>query len=187
LGSKEWDVEKEFIFKDGGIIIAAHPDLIHKKTGVIGEIKTSTKMIKQPCPNNINQLKSYITILSALGYNVPYGKLLYIVLSANPEEYFVEFTVIVSEQEKKVILEKLIGDAAELEYGIDSRNAALVKHSMMDRNFYGYGGVNYLCQSCPFIKTCLRFQKENQEIDDGEELYYQLLFGEKKTPTAGGC
>jgi hypothetical protein len=50
LGSEEWDVEKEFIFKDGGINIIAHPDLIHKKTGVIGEIKTSTKMIKQPYP-----------------------------------------------------------------------------------------------------------------------------------------
>jgi hypothetical protein len=117
--------------------------------------------------------------LSALGHKIPYGKLLYIVLSANPEEYFVEFTVTVSEADKKAILEQLIGDAAMLQYGIDSRNAALVKHSMMDRNFFGYGGINYLCQSCPFVKTCLSFQKESQEIDDAEELYYQLLFNKK--------
>ena len=110
---------------------------------------------------------------------MPYGKILYIVLTPDNEEYFVEFLVEVSEDERKQILEKIIGETAELQYGIDSRNAGLVQHSMRDGNFFGRGGINYLCKSCPFVNCCLKFQRESDDINTNEESYYRLLFTRK--------
>jgi CRISPR/Cas system-associated exonuclease Cas4 (RecB family) len=181
---EDWNCEKEFIFKDGGLSIVAHPDAVYNGPngkGVILEIKTTTKSVQKPNPNHIAQISAYISILSALGYQVPYGKLLYILLTPDNEEYLVEFLVEVSEDERKQILEKIIGEAAELQYGIDSRNPSLVQHSMRDRNYYGRGGISYLCRSCPYLSKCLTMQKESGEIDEGEELYYQMLYQPKTT------
>ena len=63
---------------------------------------------------------------------MPYGKLLYLVLGST------EYLVTVTEEEKNEILETLRGDAAELEYAIDSGEASLVEGVFNDPNYLNY-------------------------------------------------
>jgi hypothetical protein len=69
LLGEDWQCEKEFVFKDGGISIISHPDAVYNGSDsrdVTLEIKTTTRTVKSPFSNHVAQIKSYIAILSAL-------------------------------------------------------------------------------------------------------------------------
>lgn len=60
LDPNEWECEKELVYQNGRIEIVCHPDMIHKKSGVIIEIKSTIRTPMQPYSNHLRQLKSYM-------------------------------------------------------------------------------------------------------------------------------
>ena len=46
----------------------AHPDMIHKESGAVVELKTtnSTKVMKEPYSSHLKQLKTYMNILKVV-------------------------------------------------------------------------------------------------------------------------
>jgi hypothetical protein len=108
---------------------------MYHKSGIIVEVKTTPRIPRQAYPNHLRQVKSCMAIAMALGYKIRYAKLLYLVIGSSADP---EYLVTVTEEEKNEILEKLIGDAAELQYAIDSRDTSLVEGVFNDKNYENY-------------------------------------------------
>ena len=93
---------------------------------------------------------------------------MFLTVPTNLDEVFYEYLITISDEEKKEIRDKILSDAAELQYGIDSRNPAVVGHSATDKTYHNYQGDNFLCKECPFFERCLEFRKDSKEISHAE-------------------
>lgn len=154
----EFSCEEEIIWSD----IISHPDAIWKPGGIptpIIEIKTTNSVgVSRKCyDSHIRQLKAYLSIVEG----VSYGKIFYMYLGTNLDKVFYEYLITVTEEEKKAIREKLLSDSAELQYGIDCRNAALVGHAATDKTYLDYQGKNFLCRECLFFDACTRARRDS--------------------------
>lgn len=86
LGSDEFEAEKEILWTSpSNVKVIAHPDLIHRPTGTVIELKTSTSIFRSPFESHLRQLRTYCALI---GSNQ--GVLLYIVLGKEgyEGEYF---------------------------------------------------------------------------------------------------
>jgi hypothetical protein len=66
--------------------------------------------------------------------------------------------------ERQKILEKLEADAAELQYGIDSRNPGLVGHIAKDKMYHNSRNENWMCKDCLFKNRCLMMRHDSGEF-----------------------
>jgi hypothetical protein len=170
----EFECEKEVVWTSSkGIAVIAHPNAIHKDTGVVVEFKTteSIHVTKEPYVHHIKQLKNYMAIK-----NTSYGKLLYVILGSTREvkDYFPEYLVTFEPGEREKVLQDLEADAAELRYGIDSRNPGLVGHIAKDKMYFNSRNENRLCKDCPFRNRCIKYRRDSGEFKNRIE---ELLAG----------
>jgi hypothetical protein len=159
LGTEEYDHEKPITWTSKkGVRIHATPDVVHKASGVIFELKTTsaTRVMKQAYSNHIEQLKIYLALL-----NAPYGKLFYIVLgSGTDDSYFKEYLVELKPGERQKILAKLERDAEEFQRGIREKNPAHVSHMADKLEYLNSLGENWICKSCKHQSRCLEMRVE---------------------------
>jgi CRISPR/Cas system-associated exonuclease Cas4 (RecB family) len=154
----DYDCEREIIQND----IIYHPDVIYKPDNAVIEIKTARTetVIKEPKATHVKQLKFYMGIL-----NAPYGILQYIILNKFEGGMFPSHLITFKdERERQEILARLEADAAELQYGIDTKDPSVVGHIATDWDYMikfkdkngemRTNGVNWLCKSCEFKREC---------------------------------
>ena len=148
----DFDCEREIIWN--GIIF--HPDIIHKQDNVVIEIKTARtdSVIKEPKESHLRQLKYYMSVL-----NSPYGILQYIILNKYEQMFPSHIITFKDEREKNEILTRLEADAAELQYGIDSKDPSKVGHIATSWDYMikingKSTGRNWMCSGCDFRKEC---------------------------------
>lgn len=94
-------------------------DAVHRPTNTCVEFKTSesTKVVKEPYSYHIKQLLMYQSIL-----NSKRGVLLYLILGASHRvsNHFPEYQIVMTEEDRKRILQKIEEDATQLQYAIDN-------------------------------------------------------------------
>jgi hypothetical protein len=66
---------------------------------------------------------------------------------------------------REKILSDLESDAAELQYGIDSRNPEVVSHIALDKSYYNKLNFNWLCAECPFYYKCIEMRARERGSD----------------------
>ncbi len=164
LGKEEFEIEKEIVYTcKNGLKIIAHPDLIYKKDGAVIEIKTteSTSCQTKYYKHHADQAKAYVAMLGAR-----YAVLLYIILGYTKEagtNYFPEYILKVSEDERRKILEKLERDATELQRGLDERDPSLVRHVAYDKEYMNRLGRNWVCENCDYSSLCSALRAKERE------------------------
>lgn len=162
-----FDCEREII--QNGIIY--HPDVIHRADNAVIEIKTARTdaVIKEPKATHIKQLKFYMAVL-----NSPYGILQYVILNKYEDMFPSHLVTFKDERERQEILARLEADAAELQYGIETKNPAVVGHIATDWDYMikfkdkngetRSKGTNWLCKSCEFRTKCDTMRAESGEF-----------------------
>jgi hypothetical protein len=69
----------------------------------------------------------------------------------------------------------LEADAAELQYGIDCKNPALVGHIARDKMYLNNNNENWLCVGCAYREPCVTMRREAGEFKNRvEELLTRL-------------
>lgn len=165
LGKEEFEIEKEIVYTcKNGLKIIAHPDLIYKKDGAVVEIKTTESMTCQTkyYKHHADQAKIYLAMLGA-----PYSVLLYVILGYTKEagtNYFPEYILTCSTNERREILEKLELDATELQKGLDERDPSKVRHIAYEREYMNKVGQNWVCNNCDFFNLCSTMRAKERDI-----------------------
>jgi CRISPR/Cas system-associated exonuclease Cas4 (RecB family) len=159
LGTDEYDHECSIAWTSKtGIIVKATPDIVHKKSGIIIEMKTtsSVKVLREPYDSHLTQLKIYMAITGA-----PVGKLFYILLGTTTgDNHFKEYLVTFKPGERQRILKRLEKGAEELHRGVTRKNPALVEHVADDPSYFNSLGYNWMCKSCKYQSSCLEMRVE---------------------------
>ena len=70
--------------------------------------------------SHLKQLKAYLSIL-----NLSFGKLFYMYLGTNLDKVFYEYTVTMTEDERKEMHDELIASASELRLGIALKDPSM--------------------------------------------------------------
>ena len=92
-----------------------------------------------------------------------------------PSTTLPEYLIKLEPGEREQILEK--GDAAELQYGIDIRDASKVPHEAENPNYYKKAGKNLLCGSCPYERRCMEFRANEYERDKASTAIAKTIIG----------
>jgi len=164
LGSDEFEAEKELLWTSSNVKVIAHPDLIHRPTGTVIELKTSTSMsiFRSPFESHLRQLRTYCALIGS-----SQGVLLYILLGKEGYEgeyYFKEYHVKISSNERCLILDKLDKDAVEIQRGF-KLGPSRVRHIFDDKEYLNkWTGKNWMCEGyCPYKEKCaIMREKESQ-------------------------
>jgi len=122
--------------------IKAHPDAIWKPNGVptcVIEIKTtnSAGVSRKPYLSHLKQFKSYLSIL-----DLSFGKLFYMYLGTNLDKVFYEYTITMTEGERKENQDELIASASGLRLGIALKDPSIVGHVANDKSYLNFRGQN---------------------------------------------
>jgi hypothetical protein len=166
LGSEEFEVERQILWRGpSGATVIAHPDLIHKPTGTVIEMKTSTSLsiFKSPYESHLRQLKTYCALIGS-----SQGILFYIILGkeGGPDgEFFKEYHVRISPREQSLILDKLDKDVLELQRGF-KLGPASVRHIYNDIEYINkFTKKNWLCDGgyCPYADKCAVMREREKE------------------------
>jgi hypothetical protein len=159
LGTDEYYHERPITFTTKtGVTVKATPDIIHKATGTIIEMKTtlSVRVMREPYSSHLTQLKIYMSILG-----VPIGMLFYVLLGTTTgDNHFKQYSVTLTQKERQKILNKLEKDAEEFQHGMDAKNPALVSHIADDSQYVTSLGYNWMCKSCKHQSRCLKMRVE---------------------------
>jgi hypothetical protein len=156
LGNEEFESEKEIIWTSpSGVKLVAHPDMIHKLTNTIIEFKTSTALavMNVPYSSHLRQLKTHMALLSAHS-----GVLLYIQLSKEGDggQYFQEYHITISPNERQYILDRLDKQAQELQKGFQLSDPSKVRHIADDPDYINpWTKTNWMCSGyCQYKEKC---------------------------------
>jgi hypothetical protein len=163
----EFDCEKEITHTTpNGITIVGHCDAVHRatKTGIEFKTTESTKVAHEPYSYHLRQLMMYLAIL---GYSK--GILLYLIVGSTHKisDYFPEYHLTMTENERHNMLQRIQKDATELQKGLDNKDPDLVGHVLENFNYINRGGNNWYCESCPYKKMCAGY-KEPWELPEVE-------------------
>jgi hypothetical protein len=148
------------------------------------EFKTteSVKVAHEPYSYHLRQLMMYLSIL---GYSK--GVLIYLIVGSTHKvsNYFPEYHITMTEDERHNMLERIQKDATELQYGIDNRDPNLVGHVLGSSIYRNPDGRSWYCSSCPYKKFCSGY-KEFESEDDlqkmQESLFTELRSMKNKPP-----
>lgn len=152
---EEFEIEKEVsYFCKNNLKIIGHIDAFHKPTKTVVEFKTSNavtvKDVEGVYPYHLKQLQYYMALVGASR-----GILLYIIMgSSYLSDYFPEYHLTCSEEQRRFILRCIERDATELERGISSGQPNSVSHILDSPTYITKSKENWFCNSCLYKKFC---------------------------------
>ena len=157
LGSG-FEVEKKVTYiTPNGIKIIGHVDAYHTETRTVVEFKNteSVKVLKEPYSYHLSQLMMYISILGS-----ERGILQYLIIGASHrlKNYFPEYSIIMTSDQRHDILERIDEYATELKTALDNKDPNLAE-PVFDSLTYLNGSSNWYCESCPYKKSCLGYKE----------------------------
>ncbi|MGB8936912.1 MAG: PD-(D/E)XK nuclease family protein [Candidatus Nitrosopolaris sp.] len=161
----DFDCEKEIVYTTpNGVRIIGHCDAVHRATNTVIEFKTteSVKVGHEPYSYNLKQLMMYMAIL-----NSSRGVLLYLIVGSTHKisEYFPEYHLTMTEDERHNMLKRIQKDATELQNGINNKDPNLVGHILGSSIYRNPDGKSWYCSSCPYKKACNGYKEFESEDD----------------------
>jgi hypothetical protein len=124
-------------------------DIYDKKRNVPIEFKTvRSGHIDQPRSFQVEQLKYYMSML-----NASTGYMLYQCLMNFEKKPWRIFKVIMTEEERKEQLSKLVNETESLQAAKKMKDPSLARHIYYDKN------VSWLCKDCPYSKECEKMRQ----------------------------
>lgn len=133
--------------------IVGHVDLYDSRHNIPIECKSyRSKSIETPKPHHVEQLKSYMAILGSKK-----GIILYQLLLHFEDKPFVEFEVIMTDEEIKEKLQELTIAAALYKSAVETKSPMLLEGVMTDKT------MNWMCDSCPYKAKCKAQIQEKAE------------------------
>jgi hypothetical protein len=132
---EEFECEKEVNYTfSNNLQIIGHIDAFHKPTSTVIEFKTSNAVTVKDkegvYPYHLTQLQYYMALTGA-----SQGVLLYIIMgSSYLSDYFPQYHLTITENQRRYILERIERDVTELQMGIDNNLPNSVRHVLDDSN-----------------------------------------------------
>ena len=153
----KYEVEKEINYQvDDVLIIKAHIDLYDKENNIPIEAKTvrnsrlgtynkATRSWSEETPKsfNVEQLKMYMSLT-----NADIGYIIYQLLLDYDNFPFRIYEVKMTKEERKDMLDKMVGNAYHLQINIDERTPQNTKHIFNDKD------KNWKCAYCKYNQEC---------------------------------
>jgi hypothetical protein len=110
--------------------------------------------------------------LSILGYEN--GVLLYMVVGSNVKNYFPEYHLKMTQQDRQRMLEKIERSVDELQFAVDNHNPNLAKAVVDNVDYINKSGDHWFCNSCPYKHSCTAYQEANSNSNTDDELLCRL-------------
>lgn len=124
-------------------------DIYDKKKNIPIEFKTvRSGHIDQPRSFQVDQLKYYMSMLSAST-----GYMIYQCLMNFENKAWRVFKVIMTEEERKEQLSKLVREIKSLQAAKKAKDPSLARHVYHNKD------LNWLCKNCPYSKECDKMRR----------------------------
>jgi hypothetical protein len=133
-----WNEEREYI-------IQATPDIEDSLLKDVIDIKSMNKpeLLYGPDKSHIKKLAYYMTITDAKK-----GQLLYVLLTNKDENPFRAYDVVVSDEERARMKQRLIRETRDIEDSIELKDPTLTRHVRFDTRY------NWKCDYCSYKMEC---------------------------------
>lgn len=159
--------EKEKYVEHNGI--EGSIDVFDKKRNTPIEFKTlRSSNIDKPKSFQEEQLRYYTAMQDS-----PIGYMIYQCIMHFGNSPWKRFKVIMTEQQRKEQLEKLVREITSLQNAMKAKDPSLARNVYLDRE------LNWLCKECPYAKEC---QERKKSIFNT-----QLKFGNEEEDNCGTC